>query len=212
MDATCLCKTVSQISINLKWTTSAGNWIPVRNHCPTTRDNIAFVSFADIVGEKLEFAARADGTIWACGRKNLRADLPLPGTTLDRPDRNVIDQLNEHAQKWISQTWVCDTSHEPGLELVSKGRGFRPAALTGLPIISEVSAADLSIVESPSSCFGSGVFIAWGHGSYGLTLGTGTGWLMRRLMCQLMQGSDPDIDVSIFSLFQLNNVKDNASV
>ena len=40
--------------------------------------------------------------------------------------------------------------------------------------------------------------MCWGHGSYGLTLGMGSG----RLMSQLMRGEKPDIDLSLFALNQ----------
>ncbi|KAI0859126.1 hypothetical protein F4860DRAFT_483965 [Xylaria cubensis] len=191
--------------IELQWTTDAGDWACWKNPCPTTQATTAFVSFADMAGEKIEFAGRNDGTIWACGRRNFTANLPPPGDQQE-PDEAVIDELAGYARKWIN--WQCNCNsvenqqnNHNSLELVGKGRAFRPATPSGLPIIDKVSPVDLT--ANPASCNTSlasgvpnGVFVCWGHGSYGLTLGMGSG----RLMSQLMRGEKPDIDISAFRL------------
>ncbi|KAI1490509.1 hypothetical protein F5X96DRAFT_543969 [Biscogniauxia mediterranea] len=184
--------------IHLQWTTDAGDWIRFRNPCPRNEGSTAFVSFADIVGNKLEFAGRNDGTIWACGQRNRGAVLPLPGQ-IDTPDENLIAELSRYAKKWIEWRYSCTETHKTNFQLLGKGRAFRPATKSGLPVISEVPSSDLTRTEtgqSQSANCSSGVFICWGHGSYGLTLGMGSG----RLMSQLMRGENPDIDISQFSL------------
>ena len=186
--------------INLQPTTNAGDWIVCKNPCPTVRTTVAYVSLAALVGEKLEFAARNDGTIWVCGRRNFRASLPPQGQYA-KPDDNLIEELLDHARKWLASECSCITKHNNELLLVDKGRAFRPATKSGLPVISQVAASDLTSdtvaasqgsMEKPSS----GVFICWGHGSYGLTLGMGTG----KVMSQLMRGEKPDLDLSLFTL------------
>ncbi|KAI1870442.1 uncharacterized protein JN550_005370 [Neoarthrinium moseri] len=128
--------------IRLQWTTDAGDWISFENPCPTTRDTTAFVSFANLVGEKLEFAARNDGTIWACGRRNFTATLPPPNQH-NEPDLKLIEELSDYAKDWLNWNCDCDKTHDIDFQLRSTGRAFRPATKSGLPIISEVSPLDL---------------------------------------------------------------------
>lgn len=186
--------------IQLQSTTDAGDWILCKSPCPTTQASTAFVSFANIIGEKLEFAGRDDGTIWVCGRRNLTAPLPSPGT-LDEPDEKLVEELSGRARDWLNWQCNCTKTHHDSFQLVSKGRAFRPATKSGLPIISEVASSELSssaTTDGQDAKSSSGVFVCWGHGSYGLTLSMGSG----RLVSQLMHGEKPDIDLSLFSLDQ----------
>lgn len=187
--------------VRLHASTSAGDWIICKNPCPTTAESVAYVSFGPLIGEKLEFAARNDGTIWACGRKNLTASLPFPGQTAE-PDEELIEDLLARAHAWLSSHCSCSDKHNHELQLLDKGRAFRPATKSGLPVLSEVESSDLTgdpmgrVQETSESTSTSGVYICWGHGSYGLTLGMGTG----KLMDQLMRGEEPDLDLSLFAL------------
>ncbi|KAL8932035.1 MAG: hypothetical protein Q9216_006990 [Gyalolechia sp. 2 TL-2023] len=184
--------------IHLQSTTDAGDWIVCENLCPTTQDSTAYVSFQGILAEKLEFAGRNNGTIWVCGRNNFTALLPTQGQTAE-PDEKMIEELIGRAGEWLHLRCRCTEKHADELRLVSKGRAFRPATKPGLPIISEVKPSDLtsdSTDAAPSLESSSGVYVGWGHGSYGLTLGMGTG----KLMSQLMRGGKPDLGLSLFAL------------
>ncbi|KAI0098721.1 hypothetical protein GGR51DRAFT_537676 [Nemania sp. FL0031] len=191
--------------IRLQWDRDAGDWACWKNPCPTTQTTKAFVSFASFVGDKMEFVGRNDGTIWACGRRNLTADVPPPGYQQE-PDEIIIGELEGYARKWID--WKCNCVSDGGyhdnhgsMQLIGKGRSYRPTTKSGLPIIDKVSPLDLRGYESNSDAsltreLPSGVFICWGHWGYGLTLGMGSG----RLMSQLMRGEKLDIDISEFTL------------
>ncbi len=184
--------------IRLQLTTDAEDWILCKNPCPTTRHSVAFVSFATLVGDKMEFAGRDDGTIWACGRRNLTASLPPLGQ-LDKADERVVEELSNYARKWLNWSCDCVEKHAGNFQLVGKGRAFRPATTSGLPVISDVASSDLTdsgIENGKAAECSSGVFLCWGHGSWGLTLGMGSG----RLASQLMLGEKPDIDLSQFAL------------
>ena len=80
---------------------SAGDWILCKNPCPTIQKSVAFVAFNGIVGEKLEFAGRNDGTIWVCGRKNLSASLPSLGLIAE-PDEKMIKNLSDYARTLLN--------------------------------------------------------------------------------------------------------------
>lgn len=156
------------------------------------------MSFANLVCEKLEFAARNDGTIWGCGRRNHNAPLPSPRHT-GEPDEALVAELSARARSWLD--WGCRyTEEHAGLvQVVKKGRAFRPATRSALPLMTEVETLKLvsdSKTGSETGKCSSGLFVCWGHGSYGLTLGMGSG----RLMSQLMSGEEPDIDLTPFSL------------
>lgn len=184
--------------LRLQWVTDAGDWILCKNPCPSTQNTTAFVSFANLVGEKLEFAARNDGTIWACGRRNHYAPLPPPSYA-EEPDEALVVELSAHARRWLDWSCRCTEEHGGPVQVVKKGRAFRPATKSGLPLMTEVDFLKLNSESKTGSDTGkcsSGLFICWGHGSYGLTLGMGSG----RLMSQLMSGEKPDIDLTPFSL------------
>lgn len=183
--------------LELHRTTDAGDWILCKNPCPISQDTTAFVSFASLVGEKLEFAARNDGTIWACGRRNFDANLPSPRHE-DKPDAELIAELSGWAQKCLNWSCACAGKHAK-FELLKKGRAFRPATKSSLPVISEVDSSDLigsTQNESKGVRSSSGLFICWGHGSFGLTLGMGSG----RLVGQLISGEEPDLDLAPFKV------------
>lgn len=196
--------------IHLQFSTSAGDWILCKNPCPTTQKSVAFVSFNGIVGEKLEFAGRNDGTIWVCGRKNFAAVLPPPGLIAE-PDESMVEELRDRARMWLNSRCRCIDKHTDELQLVDKGRAFRPTTKSGLPTISEVLASDLTSTRTDTAqgpnTSGS-IFVCWGHGSYGLTLGLGTG----KLMCQLMCDEKPDLDISLFALKREDEARMNFSI
>jgi glycine/D-amino acid oxidase-like deaminating enzyme len=146
------------------------------------------------VHEKLEYAGRNDGSIWACGRRNYVAVLPPPGKE-DQPDDLVISDLIDYSERFIRQGGNTDGEKNPGLAVIAKGRAFRPSTVSGLPFISDIpSKYLLSLAENHS--VPSEVFICYGHGSYGISLGMGSGQLIAQLVC----GQKPDIDISKFTI------------
>lgn len=182
--------------VRLQWTINAGDWIIFKNPCLTIRESTAFVSFEPLIGEKFEFAGRNDGTIWACGRRNFEATLPSPGQSKE-PDQELIHEVSELARKWLNLKCTRPEWHCDGVQILEKGRAFRPATKSGLPVMSEVKSSD---IKPKDALLSTGIFVCWGHGSWGLTLGLGSG----RVMSQLMRGEKPDIDISRFSLEQGN--------
>ena len=164
----------------------AGDWYVFDNPQASPEESIAAVYFNDIVGHKLEFAGRNDGTIWATGEKSQTGEVPRIGHA-PQPDPEYLAKLKRYADVFLKGPL--------GDRVITQGRSYRPATRSGLPIISGVPASKLSPAEG---CDGAdtSVYINSGHGSYGVTLGMGSG----KLMSQLVLGQDIDLDISKFGL------------
>ncbi|KAJ5711094.1 hypothetical protein N7488_005250 [Penicillium malachiteum] len=183
-------------SIDLKPAINAGDWLVMENRNCLNANSLAVVFFDDIVHDKLEFAGRNDGTIWVCGRRNYTAKLP-PLNTEDKPDETVISDLMKFSRRFFE---AADEGKGIGHDpiILAQGRYFRPSTVSGLPIISKISSTFLFCSEKPHSSADSGVFVCYGHGSYGITLGIGSG----KLISQLVRNQKTDIDISKFGLAQ----------
>ncbi|KAI4689369.1 uncharacterized protein J4E88_002721 [Alternaria novae-zelandiae] len=182
--------------IHIDSATEAGDWIVFRNQNPVAKNSVAFVGLNDIVGEKLEFAGRNDGTIWVCGAKDLKGTLPPLGSR-GLPDAARIAELTGHAYRFLRVHNAGDPDAFEELEVVALGRAFRPVTLSGRPMMALVEPDKLSRHNGhhPDERRGN-VFLCWGHGSWGLTLGPGTG----KLMSQMILGEPTDLDLSPFQI------------
>ena len=73
---------------------------------------------------------------------------------------------------------------------------FRPVSATGRPIIARVHEADLGDGIKPAGLDGQGgVFVATGHGPWGISLSLGTG----RVVAEMVLGRQTSADVSALS-------------
>lgn len=179
-------------TLDLAPTTLAGDWLLLKNAIHPDEKSTASVFFNHIVGEKLEFSGRNDRTIWVCGKTNSTASLPPLGEETPPDDLQVADLL-EYSRQFIRD--FDDTGDENDtLTVVDKGRSFRPMRQSGLPLITEIPSQFISLIKPPKQR--SGVFVSYGHGSYGTSLGIGSG----KLMAQLILGEDLDIDLSKFTI------------
>ncbi|RYP09421.1 hypothetical protein DL764_001300 [Monosporascus ibericus] len=176
--------------LDLQPSTNAGDWMVFQDPNPVRADTTSAVFFDDIVHEKLEYGGRNNGSIFVCGRRNFTAILPPPGKE-DEPDQRVLSDLIQYSRRFIHQDIEGEAC--PALSILEKGRAFRPSTVAGLPRISEIPSEKLYCVESEAP---TGVFLCYGHGSYGLTLGMGSG----KLMAQVILGLKPDIDISKFTI------------
>ncbi|KAF2658916.1 FAD dependent oxidoreductase [Lophiostoma macrostomum CBS 122681] len=171
----------------------AGDWLLLRNPHPVAGESTIFVGLNEFVGSKLEFAGRDDGTIWICGRKIVTSSssLPEPGKCA-KADTDMASELIGRCSEFLGRDDLRaeKKTASVGLEIVETGRAFRPTSRSGLPLIAKVKPMALS--ESRKG----NVFVNWGHGSYGLTLGPVSG----RLMAQTVRQDAPDIDLSPFCL------------
>ncbi|RAL08910.1 NAD(P)/FAD-dependent oxidoreductase [Aspergillus homomorphus CBS 101889] len=123
--------------------------------------------------------------------------MPLPEVAGDIPklrDQAQVERLREVARLLTGSA----SSTSSDLEIVSEGLCFRPVSTTGSPIISSVTGA--------VSSAGGKVFVASGHGPWGITLALGTG----QVVSELLTGKTPSADINRLALQQdVSLVKSN---
>jgi hypothetical protein len=85
-------------------------------------------------------------------------------------------------------------NHRHALTLLRSALCFRPVAPTGRPVIARMHEADLGDgVKVPG-----GVFVATGHGPWGISLGLGTGWVVS----EMVLGREPSVDVRVLGRWE----------
>ncbi|KAF2839980.1 hypothetical protein M501DRAFT_1016065 [Patellaria atrata CBS 101060] len=115
----------------------AGDWIISRNPHPSSDKSISFVGLNDIIGERLEFVGRDDGTIWVCRKRVSTGALPALGQ-VGSVDAKMIAKLTGHGYRSIRLPLGDHPDCLQELQVVSLGRAFRPSTGTGRPMMDEV--------------------------------------------------------------------------
>jgi glycine/D-amino acid oxidase-like deaminating enzyme len=147
-----------------------------------------------------EAYARLDGSgkpeIWIGGLNHTNAQLPLPDLPTDSKKLMIPHEranLRNCAVQLTGLKKTGDKSSQPedDLEIVSEALCFRPVSKTGVPIIQQVPQRVLGLGSSESGS-GARVWIASGHGPWGISLSLGTGLVMR----DMIVGRKPTVDVS----------------
>ncbi|KAI1460111.1 FAD dependent oxidoreductase [Annulohypoxylon moriforme] len=131
-----------------------------------------------------EIFSRVGGHIYVAGLNS--ATEPLPALAIDSKDnisKSAIEKLCETAKKVLG---------EDDVEVVREALCFRPATERGTPILGRI----------PDSCLGpatntrpgpeGGVYLASGHGPWGISMSLGTG----KVMAEMIQGRELSADVS----------------
>ena len=181
-------------TIDLKAQPNASDWLILKNTRHPDNPSVGAVLLEEIVHHKLEFAARNDGTLWACNRRVYGRPV-YPVGEISAPDLDVIAELKDYCKTYLRSSGVDDDE----FEILEERRSFRPATQSEIPIISAVPLrlleADANDTLSTSEA-ASRVYICTGHGSWGVGLGMGSA----RLLAQIMYGEEPDIDLSPFTL------------
>ncbi|KAM7205602.1 hypothetical protein V8F33_000928 [Rhypophila sp. PSN 637] len=139
-----------------------------------------------------EIFARLGGGIYFAGLNS--ADIPLPEVAGSvKPHVEAIELLKKTAGDIMG-------SEEPGkgcdLEVVREGLCFRPVTPWGLPIISRVPDEVLGDGLGTRSGSQGGVYVATGHGPWGISLSLGTG----KVLAEMVQGRQLSADVGALGL------------
>ncbi|GKT42524.1 putative oxidoreductase [Colletotrichum spaethianum] len=140
----------------------------------------------DGAGFSPELFSRVGGHIYIAG---VNSSIPLPPLPGEAPvSAEAIAQLKSTAERIVDGGGV-------ELEVVRQGLCFRPVTTSGAPILTRVPDGRLGGVSTRAGADG-GVFLAAGHGPWGISLSLGTG----RVMAELMQGRKLSADISRLAL------------
>ncbi|RPD66938.1 nucleotide-binding domain-containing protein [Lentinus tigrinus ALCF2SS1-7] len=141
--------------------------------------------FTDAAGFAPEIFSRATGDVWVGGLNPSNETLPTLPTDA-QIDATQVERLLAvvHA--------LCGDD----VEVRKQSLCFRPVSATGRPIIARVHEADLGDGLKPAGLDGQGgVFVATGHGPWGISLSLGTG----RVVAEMVLGRETSADVSALS-------------
>ncbi|KAK5654387.1 hypothetical protein OQA88_7296 [Cercophora sp. LCS_1] len=135
-----------------------------------------------------EMYARAGGDIYLAGLNSVTLPVPeLPGRA--PVQEKVVDKLKETAKMLLGD--VGDN-----LEVVREGLCFRPVTPWGFPITCRIPDLELGVGMATRPGADGGVFLATGHGPWGISLCLGTG----KVLAELAQGRPASADVSSLGL------------
>jgi glycine/D-amino acid oxidase-like deaminating enzyme len=112
--------------------------------------------------------------------------IPLPDLATEA---NIEDE-SIHQLKLMSKRLLCLDDIDD-LEVVRKGLCFRPVTNKSAPILSRIEDVNLGGVRTAGGGNG-GVWLAAGHGPWGISLGPGTG----KIMAEMITGQKTSADVS----------------
>lgn len=152
------------------------------------RDNTCYSMYCDIGGISPEVYSRSDGVIYITGVNSPLIPLPDVATN-GKISETALGQLKGIAKSVIS------VAEDEDLEVVRTGLCFRPVADRGTPILGRFEDSQLGHIKTRSGSEG-GVFIAVGHGQWGISLSQGSG----KVMAEIMQGRPLSADISQLGL------------
>ncbi|EOA82853.1 hypothetical protein ACJQWK_04385 [Exserohilum turcicum] len=142
----------------------------------------------DTLGFSPEWFARLNGELYLGGLNS--TTVPLPDIATDvKVSEKAIEQMRQCAQVMLLAV--------PGkeMEVLREGLCFRPVTSSGRPIVARIPDEKLGDVKTKEGAQG-GVFIAAGHGAWGISHAPGTGLVLS----QLMQGKPTSANVEALEL------------
>ncbi|CAO2647767.1 Nn.00g086890.m01.CDS01 [Neocucurbitaria sp. VM-36] len=156
----------------------AGHSLLVRNphFNPAELDKeVCHAVFAtDTLGFSPEWFARIGGELYLAGLNS--TSIPLPDVATDvQASEKAIEQLKSCAKAMMVDVEGKD------FEVLREGLCFRPITSSGRPLVSRIPDEKLGSVKTRGGGDG-GVFIAAGHGAWGISHAPGTGLVLAELI------------------------------
>jgi glycine/D-amino acid oxidase-like deaminating enzyme len=141
----------------------------------------------DEEGYSPEIFSRLGEEIYIAGLNS--SSLALPDlATASVVDENAVNKLMRTSKRLLG---VDDLKVED-LEVLRKGLCFRPVTNRGTPFLTRIPDNILSDVRIRGAGEG-GVWLAAGHGPWGISLSLGSG----KVMAEMIQGKPPSVDIRL---------------
>ena len=149
----------------------------------------------DPTGYSPEVFSRVGGEIWIGGLND--PDLKLPEIATDRKiDPESIATLQATAKRMLGD----ETGSSEDLEILKEGLCFRPVTSRGIPIIDELDETVTKVKTKAAGLKGEihpgGVWLAAGHGPWGISLSLGTG----KCLAEMVDGKKTSARIADLSL------------
>ena len=171
--------------VNIPISSHAGHSLAVRN--PSHVEDRCHAVYCSMDALSPELYSRPSGVIYLAGVNS--GAIPLPShATGAQPVETSVDELKGIASRLIAS--------DGELEVVRTGLCFRPVTRRGTPFIARLEDGQLGDGVSTRPGAEGGVFLAAGHGPWGISLSLGTG----RVVAEMMQGRELSADVSLLGL------------
>ncbi|KAF2396199.1 FAD dependent oxidoreductase-like protein superfamily [Trichodelitschia bisporula] len=144
----------------------------------------------DVNGFSPEIFSRLGEEVYIAGLNSSSIPLPeLPTDVEARPE--AIEKLKGVAAKMLGLS-----DDENDIQILREGLCFRPVCSTGRPVIARVPDEQLGDIKTREGTQG-GVFVAAGHGAWGISHSLGTG----KLMTELLEGQKLSADIKRLTTF-----------
>jgi glycine/D-amino acid oxidase-like deaminating enzyme len=166
-------------------TQSKDRYISYAIYCPPTKS----WSYSPEAYARLDGQGRPE--IWIGGLNNTSTEVPLPELATDSKGLISRDQLKNLRSAAVELTGLKQGAGvaEDDLEVASEALCFRPVSKTGVPILQEMPQRVLGLGRSSP---GAKIWVASGHGPWGISLSLGTGVVMS----EMIAGRKTSVDVS----------------
>ena len=120
------------------------------------------------------------------------ASIPLPNLATEaKIDPSSIDEMTKVAQRLLGK----DGTDISDLQVIREGLCFRPVTRRGVPILSQIPDKDLGGIVTKPGAEG-GVYVAVGHGPWGISQSLGTG----KVMAEMLERQKTSANVSALSM------------
>lgn len=137
-----------------------------------------------------EIFSRVGEEIYVAGLNDERMSLPEIATEVrSRPEDAAV--LRRVAERMLTR----EGGDASDLKVVREGLCFRPVTDSGNPVLARAPDEDLGGIKTQDGV-GGGVFVAAGHGPWGISLSLGTG----KVMQEMMEGEELSADVGYLDL------------
>lgn len=119
---------------------------------------------------------------------------PLPDLATDARgniSKSAIARLRKTSREVLGRGREAGDDDDDDLEIVREALCFRPVTDSGLPIVGRIPDEMLGTGVSTRPGAGGGVYLAAGHGPWGISLSLGTG----KVLAEIVQGRQVSADV-----------------